>query len=117
MLHLLDPVRIAEADRQRVSGEFLLKIGDGKESTFPDVKEDYIQVPSDMLHPGQQQQGLIDWVFQDMLFHCNGPAYFAQRVIMTLKNSDADVMNDTVLGQFPGEASFLPILLLFAVVL
>lgn len=33
---------------------------------------------------------------------------------MTLKNSDADVMNDTVLDQSPGEVSSLSALSLFA---
>ena len=47
-----------------------------------------------MLHPWQQQQGLTDWAFQDMQLHCNDPAYFAQRAIKILKNSDAGVMND-----------------------
>ena len=94
-----------EAERQRDFGEFLLRVGDGKEPTFAEVGEDYIQLPSDMLENSQQRKGLIDWVYHDLLQHHRDPSYFAKRAVLSLKNSDVDALNDIVLDMFPGEVS------------
>lgn len=93
----------AEAERQRLFGEFLLRVGDGKEPTLPDVEGGYIRLPDDVVEPSGTLKGLIDWVYRDLSANYTDPSYFAKHAILTLKNLDVDSINDIVMQAFPGE--------------
>ena len=95
----------AEAERQRLFGEYLLKVGDGAEITVDELGDDYIKVPQDMLLPHQTRAGLIDAIYPDLRQRASDTEYLAQRAILTLKNTDVDSLNEEIIQRMPGEVS------------
>ena len=82
-----------------------MTIGDGRETTYDDIGEDFIRVPDDMLEPSQTLEGLIGKVYGDWGHRHQDKQYMSERTILTLKNQDVDRINDMIMQSFPGEVT------------
>eukprot|EP00798_Chlamydomonas_sp_ICE-L_P013334 gene13334-19173_t len=88
---LLAQGRDATAQAQFLS--LLLEIGEGRIGNP-------MQVPADILLPGTDPRGLVNWVYGDL----RNPAEHIHKAILTPKNSDVDKINDMVMNRLPGQA-------------
>lgn len=85
-LHLTTNMRLqSQLDFQR----FLLDIGEGK--TGPKV-----DLPLGLVAPGNSLDGLIDAIFDD-------PVDFSERVILAVRNDDAQEINRKITDRIPGD--------------
>eukprot|EP00798_Chlamydomonas_sp_ICE-L_P011274 gene11274-18906_t len=82
-----------DATAQAHFSSLLLDIGEGRIGNP-------MQVPADILLPGTDPRGLVDWVYSDL----RNPAEYIHKAILTPKNSDVDKINDMVMNRLPGQA-------------
>ena len=84
--HLNTNMRLqSELDFQR----FLLDIGEGKTGSKVDL-------PPGLIAPGNSLDGLIDAIFDD-------PVDFSERVILAVRNDDAQEINRKITDRIPGD--------------
>ena len=70
--------------------QFLLRIGDGTEKTFP---IDYVDLPNDIMleyNDDQSIDTLIDYVFPDLAKNCTSVSYMCERAILSTRNEYVD---------------------------
>ena len=82
---------------------FLLALGEGKLKCAQDQGEDVIKIPDE--HSVPDVGTLIQRVFPSLHGHeasVQDKYYFARRAILTPKNEDADMLNELIIKQFPG---------------
>ena len=82
--------------------QFLLRIGDGTEKTFPN---DYVDLPDDIMLEYNNDQSidiLIDHVFPDLANNCTSASYMRERAILSTRNEYVDSLNAMMIGKFPG---------------
>ncbi|KAG2653869.1 hypothetical protein PVAP13_1NG417100 [Panicum virgatum] len=83
--------------------QFLLRIGDGTEKTFPN---DYVDMPNDIMleyNDDQSIDTLIDRVLPNLAKNCTFVSYMRQRAILSTRNEYVDSINVMMIGKFPGE--------------
>ena len=81
--------------------QFLLKIGDETEKTFPN---DYVDLPDDIMleyNDDQSIDTLIDHVFSDLANNCTSVSYMRERAILSTRNEYVDSL--MMIAKFPGE--------------
>jgi hypothetical protein len=84
-----------------------LRIGEGREKIEVDLGEDVIQLPHEMVVPGDKLDDLITLVYG------NGPERFSDvdfmrgRAILTTTNKDVDEINTIVMDHLLGEVRIL----------
>jgi len=82
--------------------EFLLRIGDGTEKTFPN---NCVDLPDDIMleyNDDQSIDTLIDHVFPDLAKNCTSVSYMRERAILSTRNEYVDSLNAMMIGKFPG---------------
>ena len=73
--------------------QFLFRIGDGIEKTFPN---DYVDLPDDIMleyNDDQSIDTLIDHVFPDLAKNCTSVSYMRERAILPTRNEYVDSLN------------------------
>ncbi|CAG8817931.1 10873_t:CDS:1, partial [Gigaspora rosea] len=83
--------------------DYLLRIGESKEPIYPNIGQDYIRLPDDIVLCGDLQE-LITHTYGDLTTRYNDHQYILERAIFTTKNWSVDEINDKILSNFPGEA-------------
>ncbi|CAG8813417.1 32663_t:CDS:2, partial [Gigaspora margarita] len=78
-----------EAAKNREFANYPIRIGEGKETTYPNIGQDYICLPDNMMLHGNLE-ALITHIYK--------------HAILTTKNQGVDEINDLILSNFPGEA-------------
>lgn len=102
-MRLLQSANEPDAEAQKEFAEWLLKIGEGHIPPINGLETDMIQIPKDFVLPSQDVNSLIDFIYPNLFVHSN-PRYLVERAILTPKNDYVDVINSTIMSQFPGEA-------------
>ncbi|KAG3193902.1 hypothetical protein PC128_g9825 [Phytophthora cactorum] len=110
------------AEQVQAFADYLLRIGDGRHGTSPDLDRNFVEIPRDMLlGGGQHHEGadhgmdgqvvrssrlsrLIETVYADFNEEHQPDNYFAERIILTPKNADVLAINDMILDKLPGDA-------------
>lgn len=83
--------------------KFLIRIGDGKESTNQyGTYSDCISIPDNMLIKIKKEQ-LIESVWPELQDKFNDSEYIINRAVLSPKNSYVDTLNDYLTEKFPGE--------------
>ena len=92
--------------------DFLLRVGDGRQHTYPRLGEDMTRVPNDMLGPANLTE-LIEYTFGDMppplqpdanpTTQGNITEYYQSKAILAPKNADVETINTAVLQSLAGE--------------
>ena len=80
--------------------QFLLRIGDGTEKTFPN---DYVDLPDDIMleyNDDQSIDTLIDHVFPDLAKNCTSVSYMRERAILSTRNEYVDSLNAMMIEKF-----------------
>ncbi|XP_039778097.1 ATP-dependent DNA helicase PIF1-like [Panicum virgatum] len=83
--------------------QFLLRIDDGTEKTFPN---DYVDLPDDIMLEYNNDQSidiLIDHVFPDLANNCTSASYMRERAILSTRNEYVDSLNAMMIAKFSGE--------------
>ena len=79
-----------------------LSIGEGSAPVFPDIGDQVIKLPSELLV--ESLPALISKVFPDIEDGYEDRYYAARRAILTPKNEDVDKINRHVMSLFPGKS-------------
>ena len=93
-----------QAAAQQAWADYLLTIGEGR-SCLPDSM--LMQVPDDMVVPGERKADLVRDVFGDLEHDpdCRDPRVLIRRCILSPKNDDVMALNKEVGLLLPGEVS------------
>ena len=93
-----------QAAAQQAWADYLLTIGEGR-SCLPDSM--LMQVPEDMVVPGERKADLVRDVFGDLEHDpdCRRPRELIKRCILSPKNDDVMDLNQEVGSLMPGEVS------------
>ena len=82
---------------------YLLRIGEGKESTYSNIGEDMIKLHNSMIHNNDNIESLISKVFCDLDYNnSNYVNYIKDQAILTTRNEDVDDINEHIINIFPG---------------
>jgi ATP-dependent DNA helicase PIF1 len=81
--------------------DFLLQIGEG---TFPADQNGLINLPENIMCPGGTVEALIDVVFPRLNENIHDRDFIVNRVILTPKNEDADIINNKIAESIVGDA-------------
>ena len=75
--------------------DFLLRVGNGVENTFPDKGEDFIKLPSNMCAPSDSVEDLITSV------HFPTGTFSEGAAILVARNTEVDDINKKAIERFP----------------
>ncbi|CAG8773506.1 735_t:CDS:1 [Gigaspora margarita] len=92
-----------EATENREFADYLIRIGEGKETTYPNIGQDYIHLPDDMMLHGNLEV-LITHIYDDLRTRQNNYQYILEYAILTTKNRGVDEINNLILSNFSDEA-------------
>jgi len=85
-----------DAQKQQGFADLLLQVGEGRAGNP-------MPVPQGMCAPTQDPQHLINTIFGDLSDLNNATAqHMTSRAILTPRNDDVNIINDTVMANFPG---------------
>ena len=87
--------------QESLFSEYLLSIGEGTAQVFPDVGDDVIQLPPELLV--ESLPALISKVFPKIQDGYEDKYFVARRAILTPKNEYVDKINTHVMSLFPGK--------------
>ena len=84
--------------------DYLLRIGEGKETVHGEVGEDMVKLPDEMIINDESVDSLISKVFGDINEKYESAGnfvnYIKDRAILTSKNEDVDAINERVIKNF-----------------
>jgi hypothetical protein len=83
--------------------DYLKRLGDGTDRTYPEHGEDMVAIPDDMCCQTEDVNDLITAIYGDLATISDPStrqAYIVERAILTPKNVDVDVINDTMMATF-----------------
>jgi hypothetical protein len=107
VMQLTINMRIQDAEQQQFV-DYLLQIGEGKETTHSYIGEDIIRLDDDMVFNEETIDLLVSNIFDNIdnnyLNNENYVDYIKNRAILTLKNDDVDDINEKIVNIFPGQA-------------
>ena len=87
---------------------YLLQVGEGKEVEYPNIGENIIKLPNDIILNNENVESLISEIFQDISNNYinidNYINYIKDWAILTTKNEDVDNINNKIINIFPGNA-------------
>lgn len=87
------------AQAQLQFAQWLLRLGNGTERTYPDVGEGMIKIPEGMC-AADQGGNALDAFINEVLFP--GDQYAAGSAILVAKNDTVDQINEKAMKIFPG---------------
>ena len=93
------------ADQQGLAAwaEYILRVGDGLESSVEGLGPEFIKIPDDMCLDEPTIENLIRDVYADLPTKHDDPSWLGERAILTPKNVDVDMINETITDIFrPG---------------
>ena len=94
-------VKFSGSEDCKAFSEYLLSIGDGL--TGIDGTNE-MEIPDDMQLPEEAGlEGLIDFVFPDLMANAKDPTWLGERAILCPTNEQADEVNMRVADKFPGD--------------
>jgi hypothetical protein len=91
------------ADRAQHFANYLKQLGEGNIQTHPDIGDDMIRVPSNMLCPTDNVDDLITLIYSglnDITDPTQRTHFIVNRAILTPKNKDVDAINSKVTAIF-----------------
>ncbi len=91
------------ADELEEYGEFLLRIGEGREQTYPEFGDDVIKLPENIVSKSKTLDDFIDEIFPDIAQNFNDAEYMFDRAILTPLNVTVDRLNQHILDKCPGD--------------
>lgn len=91
------------ADTQRAFSEFLLEVGEGRLPTVPELGEDIVRLPDDLVAPTENVRDLIDWTFGPDASRFSEAGFFTSRAILAPRNVNVDEVNRLCLQRMDGE--------------
>jgi hypothetical protein len=97
-----------EAQAGQDFADFLLRVGDGAEQTYPEIGEDIIRLPRNMCASSDSLPDLVSTVLFPAGVLCPGAA------ILVARNNEVDDINKLAMGRFPGQVLPFAFPLLFA---
>jgi ATP-dependent DNA helicase PIF1 len=92
-----------DAAAQESWAEYLLRIGEGTEQTYPDIGQDMIKLDPAMCCPTEDVVDLINIVYGALPAIVDATArreYLINRAILTCRNVDVDAINEKVMVTF-----------------
>ena len=99
VLPLTENMRLGGGNQQ--FADFLLRIGNGTERS--NDHPGMIQIPAAMLPSTNTLLGLIRDTLPNILGNWDSTAYWTDRMILTCRNKDVDLVNHTIADMVPGE--------------
>src|SRR6266540_7380321 len=107
-MHLTENMRVQDA-MQKQFVDYLLKIGEGKETIYENIGEDIIQLPNEIIfNENDTIVSFISKIFYNLNENYSNDQtyvdYIKDRAILTPKNEDVDSINEQIINIFPGEA-------------
>ena len=78
--------------------KFILRVGEGKEKTYPEIGTDMIKLPNDICVPLTNTTDLINKVYEDFGKNYQNIDYLMNRGILVTTNKLADQINQDVLS-------------------
>ncbi len=108
VMHLTENMRVQDA-MQKQFVDYLLKIGEGKETIYENIGEDIIQLPNEIIFDENDTiVSFISKIFYNLNENYSNDQtyvdYIKDRAILTPKNEDVDSINEQIINIFPGEA-------------
>ena len=89
-----------DAFQVREFSNFLLRVGEGTE---PQDGNQMIQIDNKFIIPGNSITDLVSSVYADLKENYADQDYISQKIILCPKNETADLINDYVIHQLPGD--------------
>ncbi len=107
-MHLTENMRVQDA-MQKQFVDYLLKIGEGKETIHENIGEDIIQLPNEIIFDENDTiVSFISKIFYNLNENYSNDQtyvdYIKDRAILTPKNEDVDSINEQIINIFSGEA-------------
>jgi ATP-dependent DNA helicase PIF1 len=99
----LDAMQGPEADEQRAWCEYLIRIGDGRESTRNNLRDNFVRFPAQISNTSNNPEDLIAAVYGDMINNPIPDELFVDNCIMTPLNKTVDQLNTIAMQRFPGD--------------
>src|SRR5687768_2738892 len=88
--------------------DYLLQIGEGKETVYSNLGEDVIKLPDEIILHDENIESLILEIFNNINDYYkdsnNYINYIKDRAILTTKNKDVDDINKKIINIFPENA-------------
>src|SRR6266542_1706188 len=108
VMHLTENMRVQDA-MQKQFVDYLLKIGEGKETIYENIEENIIQLPNEIIFDENDTiVSFISKIFYNLNENYSNDQtyvdYIKDRAILTPKNEDIDSINEQIINIFPGEA-------------
>ncbi len=92
-------------EEQQAFSDWLLAIGEGRVPVDPNLGEDVIPLPEDMVKNGDRLMDLIDEIYGHNHNDFSNADFLRGRALLTTTNRVVDEINDVVMDRFPGEVS------------
>ena len=107
---------VNEEDAKKIAkfADYLLKVGEGREETFPEIGQDMIKIPDEIKSKAETLDQFCDEIFPDMInvvgqgLQSDDPTnvwseWLMERAIIVPTNNEANDINNICINKFPGE--------------
>ena len=78
--------------------KYILRVGEGKEKNYPEIRNDMIKLPNDICVPLTNTADLINKVYEDFDKNYHDIEYLMNRGVLVTTNKLADQINEDVLS-------------------
>jgi ATP-dependent DNA helicase PIF1 len=103
MLHLTQNMRTRSSETDDFA-EYLMAIGNGTETTYPEIGPSKIKIPQDMTIASNHLNDLCNFVFDDLESNYTVPDWLSSKAIIAPTNKAVEEINDIMIKKFPGNA-------------
>ena len=105
-MRAVDPVLVQLYQDARAAefSTFLLTVGSGELPIIREIGEDVINVPEQTRSPAASVAELADRIYPNLADNYQDTDWLHQRDILTTRNADAEVVNNTLIDLLPGAA-------------
>jgi ATP-dependent DNA helicase PIF1 len=98
----LNTMQGPQAEEQRAWCEYLMRIGDGRESIQNNIRDNFVRFPPQISSTSNNPEDLIATVYGDMIRAPIPVTLFVDNCIMTSLNKTVDQLNTIAMQKFPG---------------
>jgi len=85
-------------DKKIEFSKYILRVGEGKEKNYPEIRNDMIKLPNDICVPLTNTADLINKVYEDFDKNYHDIEYLMNRGVLVTTNKLADQINEDVLS-------------------
>ncbi|MCP4985903.1 MAG: hypothetical protein GY928_07505, partial [Colwellia sp.] len=92
-----------ELENLRVFSNWLNQLGRGELETYPDIGEDVIRIPDELMSKSSDLDSFIEEIYPSLSENYENIDFFADKCILTPLNTVCDSINDKCIHQIPGK--------------